>query len=116
MTRHDEDDVTISRDLLDRARAKLGPDASAVAVLYYARDLELTPSTRRCGECGRLYDLRREGKGGGCATDRDRELFPFDERTHTGVRPERTHWMNGAHCSDRCYDAAYYEPPFPYGP
>lgn len=67
---------------------------------------------RKCGQCGAVYAARR-GVGGGTATDRDRELFPFDEATVTGVRAERPWWMHGAHCSDECYAEAYYEPPTP---
>lgn len=78
-------------------------------------DDALRDTERRCNECGKAYSARR-GHGGGCAYERDARLFPFDERTVTGVRADRPHWMNGAHCSDECYAAAYYEPPFPYGP
>lgn len=68
---------------------------------------------RTCNQCGAVYRARN-GWGGGSASDRDRDLFPFDERTLTGVRLDGSpHWMHGAHCSDACYSEAYYEPPTP---
>lgn len=70
------------------------------------------PATRKCNQCGREYNVRRQGKGGGLAYGDDAANFPFDERTVTGVRKDlgRGHWFNGAYCSDECYDWAYYEP------
>jgi hypothetical protein len=73
-------------------------------------------TTRKCPQCGTEYDVRRQGKGGGLARDDDATVFPYDEKTMTGVRPETPHWFHGDLCSDECYEAAYYEPPFPYGP
>ena len=72
----------------------------------------MSDSHRKCAQCGGVYHAR-SGRGGSLADDRDRELFPYDETTHTGVRAENSHWFYGAHCSDECYDAAYYEPPTP---
>lgn len=90
------------------------PDAS-IALRYVAK-YGVTDTERACSQCGMPYVARR-GVGGSIARNDDAERFPFDEATVTGVRAgERGHWFNGAFCSDDCYAAAYYEPPFPYGP
>lgn len=68
-------------------------------------------NSRACNQCGREYNVRRQGKGGGLAYATDAARFPFDERTDTGVRSGNRHWFQGAHCSEQCYAAAYYEPP-----
>lgn len=68
---------------------------------------------RECNQCGTVY-VARNGVGGSLARERDRDLFPFDESTVTGVRADNDHWLHGAFCSDECYSFAYSEPPSNY--
>ncbi len=93
----------------------LGEFAARLVDVDHATALRYGPiadSQRKCAQCGGVYHAR-SGRGGSLADDRDRELFPYDEVTSTGVREANSHWFHGAHCSDECYEAAYYEPPTP---
>lgn len=68
---------------------------------------------RNCNHCGNTYPVRTGHGGGGARQNETPETHPFDQRTHTGIKVGNEWWVHGAHCSEGCYSAAYYEPPAP---